>query len=83
MSDRVKVIYAEMLSRGPECWPFESKPEWLVRAAENGEVDFSTRGARDYAVINVQTPNGIEEAGPGDFIIRSRGHLSIEKALWR
>lgn len=76
----VKVVYAEMLSRGPEHWPFNAAPEWLMQEIRAGNVELSSRGARDYAVIDVTTPNGPKEATPGDFITFTNGELGVRKA---
>lgn len=74
--EAVKVIYAEMLSQGPEHWPFDERPEWLIQAVNDGTLDLSTRGARDYAVIEIRTLEGTMEAGPGDHVIRGvKGEL--------
>jgi len=74
--EAVKVIYAEMLSKGPECWPCNERPEWLIEAVNSGTVTLSTRGARDYAVLDIHTLEGTMEATPGDYIIRGvKGEL--------
>jgi hypothetical protein len=74
--EAVKIVYAEMLSDGPECSPFQEQPEWLKEAVENGVLSLSTKGARDYAVVDVNTLEGIMEATPGDMLIRGiKGEL--------
>ena len=76
--DRVRMLYAEMLSRGPEHSPFAEYPDWLDRACRDMRVKLSSRGARDYAVVDVETPNGWQEATPGDHITHQNGVLGVE-----
>ncbi len=80
MTDEVKIVYAEMLRKGPEHTPFAAMPAWLKTAILDGKVELSTRGARDYAVLDVQTATGTEEAQPGDFISHdSQGRLFVRR----
>ena len=74
--EAVRVVYAEMLRDGPECSPFDSHPSWLDEAVIAGVLTLSTKNARDYAVVNVNTLEGVMEAIPGDWIIRGvKGEL--------
>lgn len=75
--DAVKVVYAEKLGGGRlDCSPFSEMTDWLVAAAESGVLTESTKGARDYAVLNIKTLEGTMEATPGDWIIRGvKGEL--------
>ena len=65
--EAVKIGYAEMCCDGPECSPFDEQPVWLMDAFVAGTLTWSTRGARDYAVIDIE---GVMEGGPGDYLIR-------------
>lgn len=77
---RVKVVYTEMLSKGPEHPPFDALPEWLLARLDQS-VRLSHRGARDYAVLDVDTADGVKEATPGDFIVlMADGHLDVEQS---
>ena len=78
--ERVKVIYAEMLNRRPEHSAFDSYPDWLHAACMDMRVRLSERGARDYAVAEVSTPDGWKEATPGDHITHQDGVLGVESA---
>lgn len=74
--EAVKIVYAEMLSKGPECSPFAEHPAWLGEAVSDGRLTLSTKGARDYAVVDVNTLEGAMEATPGDWLIRGvKGEL--------
>lgn len=83
--EAVKVIYAEMTGKGPERPPFDELPPWLLTAIDAGDITLSSKvwrngvwqyNARDYAVINVNTLEGVMEAGPGDYLVRGiKGEL--------
>lgn len=74
--EAVKVLFQEMLADGPEGPPVENAPEWFNDAVRAGVVTLSTRGARDYAVLDIHTLEGVMEATPGDWIIRGiKGEL--------
>lgn len=68
--EAVKIVYAEMLADGPEHSPFAETPIWIENAILSGVLTLSTHGARDYAVVNVHTLEGVMEATPGDYLIR-------------
>lgn len=77
--DKVKVNYAEMLSGGRmDGSPFAEYPDWLDRACKDMRICRSTAGARDYAVVDVETPEGWREATPGDHITHDNGVLGVE-----
>lgn len=80
--EKVKVIHAEMLANGrPERVPFETYPGWLDSACKDLRVKLSERGARDYAVADVLTATGWQEAAPGCFITHDAdGYLGVESA---
>lgn len=68
----VRIEYAEMLRNGPEHSPFRPPiPPWLKTAVEKGVVALSTRGARDYAVIELKVPSqeGTIDVFPGDYLV--------------
>lgn len=77
--DRVKVCYAEMLAGVKmDGSPFDEYPDWLGRACRDLRVKLSSSGARDYAVVDVDTPRGWREATPGDYITHDNGVLGVE-----
>ena len=74
--EAVKIIYAEMLSNGPEHSPFAEMTPWIEASITSGVLSLSTKGARDYAVIEIKTLEGTMEATPGDYLIRGiKGEL--------
>lgn len=74
--EAVQVQFCEMLASGPEPGLFKERPDWLIDGFEAGVLALSTRGARDYAVIEVKTLEGTMEALPNDYIIRGvKGEL--------
>ncbi len=77
--ERVRLVYAEMLNAGPAHSPFKEYPEWLDTACKDLRVKLSGRGARDYAVADVLTPDGWQEATPGDYITHAGGVLGVER----
>jgi hypothetical protein len=74
--EAVRIVYAEMLRDGPEHSPFAEQPQWLMDAWDADVLSLSTKNARDYAVIDVNTLEGVMEAQPGDYLIRGiKGEL--------
>lgn len=74
--EAVLIQYAEMLATGPECSPFTEHPDWLKEAVKADTLALSSKGARDYAVVEVRTLEGVMEALPGDYLIRGvKGEL--------
>lgn len=79
--EAVRVVYQEMLRDGPEGPPVLNAPEWFNQAVRDEIVTLSTRGARDYAVLDINTLEGTMEATPGEWIIRGiKGELYPCKA---
>lgn len=69
--EAVQMAHSEMGANGPLDPLFrQAAPSWLREAIEREEVVLSTRGARDYAVLEIRTREGVMEATPDDWIIR-------------
>lgn len=69
--EAVQMHYAEIVAGHKlENDLFDEIPDWLRNAIESGRIRLSSRDARDYAVLGIDTPEGTMECSPGDWIIR-------------
>ena len=72
-TDRVRITAADFNGRTWDGNPFSPPaPHWLCLAVLAGEVTPHTRGSTDYARWDVKTPDGVVDAGPGDWIVQGK-----------
>jgi hypothetical protein len=76
LMDDVRVTAADFNGREFDGCPFDSIPQWLIDAENNGDVTLYPAD-RDYALWKVRTSKGIEIAEPGDHIIRTEKGLEL------
>lgn len=76
----IRITAADCNGRTWDSSPFSPTPapQWLLDAIKDRRIHWHTRGSTDYARWDVSTPDGIVDAGPGDWIERNAdGSLSV------